>query len=1618
MNLRIAKALVSHIRNIPGASKFILMEGLPAKLAEGIAAEWPKSGFPPLLVGSDEPSRFGARALVNQSGTQLRNQNSGGVCIILCEGYQIPDWQSVAKFKSVSLSDLVQDRHGLARLAEAARQVDLSQGILAQVRQAILGTPSNAKPTVFQVAKYFDAIAVGQNELDSLPLIGAFPDRDPADGFTKDRLIENFQLSRRRFLEKASQFNEIRRRAAKVFSRPGSVNRDPGHFISLLQTGSPEALSAITFDEAREILNDQAPNLIASVQDELSAFRTRVAATASPDQEDLIPWEHYAATAKALLIGSEKKSAADELLEFHKANSSKVFEATTAKKLGRFLKDRTVIATYDSPEVAIIRCADTLESELAEIRVPGAEWANANLSGPRSLVLALAAMKLRPLLKRLESEKLAVIDGLLLLSPATILASAEEDLFYGYQGAADVNDPGLPPIQIKVMGKANRDSVEFRWAPSLDDVALLRTVIAVTKADGSLRLDAGRWPSPGGICAARELRPVKCRPENAALGARLGTLAAALLERGLESSLFSEWAAEWAQAAEAAGRYRNALRLTELALAGSIQGDETTFGLGLLSPLKAEWISKFLEDLRDQAFLALSQAGKSVSDESAESRARSAEALARGSSNHYPPFLRVTATDQPLLPVYETRLWSVMAREFRQEAAPYAEQAVARVIQRLLKLQPEAARHLKCMAFGPDAATILVRRLSGMIGKKVGRELMRRCEIYCVGQRPDDIALKDAEAELGQERRGLLALRYFKDLREAQAALKVPADVPVAHFALVSGLSSGSGKFAASTVEIRIPDEDGDVALTPKTWIRPKGRQRMLLAPAGASPTCATWLKLMTALDDAWPEDDIVRVPEVQTSSEGMRSHLQGVHDLALWVATVDRFASRETIERAVGPDVAILHQECRLSSEFPLGLVISQKSGSQADRAIASSLRDAGILTDEGDAGRVGRKLREVASQGYGILALEAATTGYGINELVAHVVSFSLIQSEGVPWPFPEGCRVLLISLDEYAHWFGNGKRADLLALALDPEGEGVYTAVIEVKARRGDANTALGEALEQIRFTLADTKAAAHADRTLLEGRIWRNRIAEAACSVAREINFRLDEGELKSIEAFRRGTGVLEWGGVGLVFGPNIDESNKHTYFQRYGDRVPIATRTVKLTKQVLDQAIETNLTELRTVRTDHGPLPGGRERRRPEKRPEGEQAEPILASEETVAVVEPSAGDVSELPVQSLLSITGTEQPAPLEEPIPLAETAEESAACFQAPLLGWRTDRLKDREVHWQASGPGSNLSNPHIEIWGASGAGKTQFTMALLAQLSLQSGCRFGIADFKNDYNRTDRMDFPAIANADFIDLWREGARYNPLALNQAEESDIKRAVIEFNDIIASAARSFMNMGHKQQSKLKHALTELYAEARSEGRWPTLADLGKKLDTDLRPILEDLTGNPIFRDGPSMGEILNRRIVFGLHEIPGSGLTTVLTGGFILSSIWERVLKMPQTHSVLRYLVVVDEAHRVSKFKVIDTMIREGRSKGLGVILATQQPSDLPEVAGTQAQTKICFRLDPAMAKVAAKRLDPDSKRLEETIRNLDDGEAIIKLGKGEPTLIKAVQLYRDVGMIAGIPV
>lgn len=1508
------------------------------------------------------------------------------------------------------------------------------------MRGAIVQRSPAERPSPAAVAEYLDRVAEGGNPLAELPVIGAFTDRAPAgEKADSARVVNNLALAARRTSDdvvRPAALADLRKRAEQILRARHSAPADPAAvaagLIANLQQGSDLLLKGLTYDEARELLDRRPKNLAGLVRDEINRYRLSVP---PGSQDEGLPWDTYLKRADELTRSARQREAAIELCDLDDAHQRRIFTPPTRRKLERSQGTRVVDGSNPScPEAAIARAAEQLNSlihrvEVLEPKDPGST--SSRSAAGRIVTLACARLRLGGLMQNWAAED-EDIDG-------RLLRAANGDDLGGPEGvlqALDDLDLGgggtLPQLKLRLHADPRDSSpVQVTWRPDLDDVGLLRAALLFAEQP-CLTLVARTQPTLHACCSGLPLEALPIFPALRELAIKLRSTAREALQSGLTPHLLSEWVAAWTSAVDGLRSHGDAAAAEAAALAGAIRAGQSVALTGF-APMKAEWLAQHLAALWE----VLGAAEDGEYGERGDSAA-TAGAIARTTASHHPAHLRLRQADRPLLPTSEARLWSGYGTDSNSDESGYAKESLHAVITQLLTLQPEAAGHLRCLAWGPDAADLLVTEAVRLLGTKVGSATVERVEIFCIGSSSDDKP-KRATLDLADDKlrgqRDALQLRYLDDLATARRILAPAPEHPAVHLALVTGITQGGRLLTVSSAEVDLPALDSEVLFAPRVWQRPGRERRVLLMPPAASEAGRAWLALQhTMAESDWPAPgQRIDVPEVRTGTFDIAQQLVEIHELALWVATLDRYATRDSLEQALGKEkVAILHQERRLGGESPLALVLSQKSGGPADRAIGRSLRAAQIVRDPDVALEIGTDLRKVASQGYGILALQAATSGTGINELVGHVVAFSLLATKTTPWPLPPGCRVLLVSLDEYRYWF-RGKRADLLAIALDPTEGGVHVAVIEVKARRSDETNAAAGALDQLQQTISATRWAAQPNGSV-HSRLWLNRIAEAAYSVARESKFRLEAGELAALEAFRLGRGSLEWAGVGLVFGPKVTSDATTRHSRMGNDIVPVTLHSVTLTEQLLRQATGTDLIALRTVEADRPPLHSTRIRRRPETKnvhdvmvhssggPTADGTDPWSDQEgewdgDHVSV---SLGHLPESSDETQVvthpDVLVATAPTPHDVRRVAGETGSVGGMSFSAPVLGW--DASTGESVSWHPAGPGQDLlQNGHIEIWGSSGMGKTQFVMSLLAQLARHSGSRMGILDFKNDYS--DDTGFPAFADAEFIDLWDQGAPYNPLALPMDSGArDIQAAVIELRDAIEEATRAFARMGVRQKRGLQSALEAAYRIGAEERRWPTLRTLGDQFGDDLNGVLGDLTSYELFGAGEPLGEVINRNAVFGLSKIPGNGQTTVFAAGFILSSLLLRVQNLPPVPNTIRYVTVVDEAHRVAAFKAINTMLREGRSKGLSVILATQQPLDLPDIVGANAQTKVCFGLpDATAATMAARKLDPHNSQLPGQIRTLGVGEAYVSFSGRAPQLLRMAQAYRDAPTL-GLPV
>lgn len=1563
MSERLGRALVATISSsVADGAAWLLVDGVTPEVAEAIAADWGEA-LPRLVVVGPAEANFRGFELGEEPVTALRN--AGPVCLVLCEGEAIADSQSIRGFDRFSPGELTADREGLAQLSSQTPDVSSKPGVEA-VLEALRDPQLERSPSPLAVCRFLDAVATGSGAAEALPQLGAFHDSD-AVGLDASRVVANLNLAGERSSAdrlRPSALREMRSRVAEL------AGVDANEVFELTIRQDAALLQLLDFDQATAMFEGPpSSGLRGDVEAAVKKFQER-------DQEAQEAGAEILPEVARLEEPLEAREAAAELLKFNEEHQQGILQARLVRKLRLLRRERSVKS--DSIEEALLRAIDGLPSKLGAIEVKEpvvGDNQSPEVQARSILSTAAAHVRLVPLLRALETHGVTIAGELL------------EDQNARLEGvAATLDHPARAEprrVVLSVRGEGKGDAVEVSWVPDAEDFALLMTMVEFAGGNAlSLEADSGA-PLGGGVTTAL-IRPQTAPAELKSVAEHLQRTAEALLLKGFDPTLLMGWARTWSEEVEKA--YAKGVSrldvLEALAFAGGIRTAEDDATLTLFSPLKAEWLAArtdgWLELLEQVITANAAEAAVETGDSHPAPLLQTARALAEATAAQYPSFVVSPESEAPLLPVADGVLFSGFGSgRMTEEVAPVSLAALTDAVEKLIGLHPEAGRHLRCIAWRSGAADLLTRAVLALLKKQRGID---RAEILCVEGEPQEDTLGMIDDWARGEDQERLALKYRGTLKEVPDA----GGPPEFHLAVVQGVTENLPRPPINTEEVPEPEVDDDVLFAPKTWVRPE-HTHMLLAPPSVSEVGRSWLRLMTALDDSWPspEDPRLRVPELRIDMKGSRQGISRLHELALWVVTLDRFANRKSLEAAVGQDVAILHQERRASGADVQGLVISQMLGSSADHAIEVSLRRAGML-DEGDGSELASALRRAAASGYGILALRAATTGSGINELLGHVAAFNRLTTVATPWPLPPGCRVLILSLDEYAGWFGRAKRADMLALALSPEEGGVHAANVEVKAVRDAAAVpgALTEAKEQIRRTLIDSRFAAYPNGSIYS-RLWLNRICDAAIAVARETGRRLTADDLAALNRFRSGIGgVLEWAGVGMVFAPGAVVETNHSHLPLMRDRVPIAMSSIDLTLGLLQDASSGNGTDLWTAATGRPMLsPSPKERL-------------VGTREATPEAAKKPAPDLSV--VHEAGPPREDAEPGP---PVPAARPAGDGP--IRHPLLG--VDAVAGTPVEWRVSGQEA-LSNGHIEVYGTSGAGKTQFIMSLLTQMG-GTGARFGVCDFKNDYGG----DFPATVGANFYDLWESPLPFNPLAIDNPSRRALQGLRIELRDTVDIAARPFARLGHRQLGKLLEVFETVFEEA-PQGEMPTLKDVDQLLDDDLKGVIGDLTRYELFGAGPPLGSVVDQNVIFGLNHIPGAALTTTLAAGFILSSLYLKLLEMPQVANQVNYLIVIDEAHRVANFHSVAGMVRELRSKGLAVILATQRPGDLPAEASTNAQTKVFLRLpDAKAAREAAKTLDPNDRGLATEIRKLEDGEAFVAIAGGSPIKVKLRQHWRD---------
>jgi DNA helicase HerA-like ATPase len=297
--------------------------------------------------------------------------------------------------------------------------------------------------------------------------------------------------------------------------------------------------------------------------------------------------------------------------------------------------------------------------------------------------------------------------------------------------------------------------------------------------------------------------------------------------------------------------------------------------------------------------------------------------------------------------------------------------------------------------------------------------------------------------------------------------------------------------------------------------------------------------------------------------------------------------------------------------------------------------------------------------------------------------------------------------------------------------------------------------------------------------------------------------------------------------------------------------------------------------------------------------------------------------------------------------------------------LGQAVGTYGSDEVWYDPQKPDEKLNNPHISITGETGTGKTQATKAILHEL-LRQGIPALILDFKDDYSKSDYAEAEGFTVHDAS--WGS-LPFNPMVPVIDRLSGRVNVTSHLHELSNMLQRIY-KLGDQQAFALREAMKETY-EINGISMKPFVPSPDQQYlpFEAIREVLvrEDATTllgrlSPVFDlglfsegDGSvTLAELLATPTVIRLGQLPGDQVKNAVAE-FFLMALHSFLMRREQPHS-LRQVLVLDEAWRLVDSPRLNPLMLEGRAFGLGVIVATQFPKQLPDEVSGSTATRLFF--------------------------------------------------------------
>ncbi len=287
-----------------------------------------------------------------------------------------------------------------------------------------------------------------------------------------------------------------------------------------------------------------------------------------------------------------------------------------------------------------------------------------------------------------------------------------------------------------------------------------------------------------------------------------------------------------------------------------------------------------------------------------------------------------------------------------------------------------------------------------------------------------------------------------------------------------------------------------------------------------------------------------------------------------------------------------------------------------------------------------------------------------------------------------------------------------------------------------------------------------------------------------------------------------------------------------------------------------------------------------------------------------------------------------------------------------------------------------NTLTNPHISVVGITGSGKSFFVKTFLIRASYVWGTNAIIIDWAGEYKGWVKQSGGTIVSfgkGDYLNLMdlagtkpidRVKQIMNSLDIltdisNFPEQKRLTAEALEQSYLNAGFILSSVPVGNAEPPTLKD-VARLLEEKMQEGTYQYPAELENAIYR-LRQFSRE--GEDYFAEKSTID--LDKLITSGLVAIDLSGLPDekfrALAALFILQTLKEKMrLEGWSASKGLKAIVVLDEAWKVASDERSDaiTIIREGRKYQFGLIVASQNPTDINEAIFANVGTNIILKI------------------------------------------------------------